>query len=839
MNFNPLILVLQILRIEQRPSHLLAALIVMPLLVLTSATCATAMLLHIGSTTPRVGQQGTTVEMTIQGMCIKDAQEIVFYHPGIKAVHIEPLPDLQYPIGLAHGGRIKEQIRCQFEIAPNCLPGEYPFRIRTATELSSLGTFHVTRFPIIDESEEPANSNDTIQTALKVTPNVTVRGRMGSSNRGDVDLYCVPAVAGQPLSVEVDSVRIADVHYADSEYDLAVRILDEAGHELASNDDNALHLQDPMVALKLTKDGFVYVEVTRSVFAPSDRAYSLHIGTNRRPLVAFPLGGQAGTNQTFRMLGDPLGEFDKTFAVPKDVRYFEYFGDAPSPVSLRSSDYPNVLEDVAAGVTKVDRLPVALNGIIARRGETDSYRVSIRKGDRWRLRLFAATLGSPVDTTLRIRPIDSTGLTGMVELEIDDASTNDRDVYGVLGRAGGLKDILDPSVIWEAKADSDYLIEVSDPSGAGGPKGVYRIEMEPVVDAVHTLLASTANDWQECPRTSGMVIPKGNRWTVNVSLPQGQGSKFDGELELIAHGLPAGVRLVAPRVPAGKTRWPVQFIAGPESNPGTALITLEAKPVDASKKIESRSYQSIPFINHSGGDAWRTVKLDQFVLAVTEPAPFSIEIQRPPAALVRGGELAIPIKVLRSKGFEGPIEFQCDWVSQGVGVQPTSIIPAGENQGVLHISGEMKAPLGLCPLVVTASTMREDLDPYLGTGRVRVSSSIVELMIAEPFVELASEPASVRRGERKRYQWTVKPKSPFEGQATVKLLGLPKGVSMVEPLPILTKDSQAIEFQIEATDEALLGSVRDITCEVRVQVAGQQIHQRTGNGTLRIDPLLE
>ena len=89
MNFNPSILVLQILRIEQRPSHLLAALIVMPLLVLTSATCATAMLLHIGSTTPRVGQQGTTVEMTIQGMCIKDAQEIVFYHPGIKAVHIE------------------------------------------------------------------------------------------------------------------------------------------------------------------------------------------------------------------------------------------------------------------------------------------------------------------------------------------------------------------------------------------------------------------------------------------------------------------------------------------------------------------------------------------------------------------------------------------------------------------------------------------------------------------------------------------------------------------------------------------------------------------------------
>ena len=208
---------------------------------------AGAMLLHIGSVTPRVAQRGTTVEVVIQGICINDPREIIFYRPGIKAISIESMPKLPVPIGLVHGGRMEEQVRCKFEIAPDCVPGEHPFRMRTATQISSLGLFHVSLFPVIDENEKGSNSNDTIETAMPVTPNVTVRGWIKGGSRGDVDMYRVPAKAGTRLSVELDAVRIADRHYGGSEYDLAVRILDESGKELASNDDNPLHLQDPEV----------------------------------------------------------------------------------------------------------------------------------------------------------------------------------------------------------------------------------------------------------------------------------------------------------------------------------------------------------------------------------------------------------------------------------------------------------------------------------------------------------------------------------------------------------------------------------------------------------------
>jgi hypothetical protein len=798
---------------------------------------AGAMLLHIGSATPRVAQRGTIVEVVIQGICINDPREIIFYRPGIKAISIESMPKLPVPIGLVHGGRMEEQVRCKFEIAPDCVPGEHPFRMRTATQISSLGLFHVSVFPVIDENEKGSNANDTIETAMAVTPNITVRGWIKGGSRGDVDMYRVPAKAGTRLSVELDAVRIADRHYGGSEYDLAVRILDESGKELASNDDNPLHLQDPVVSAKLPRDGVAYVEVRRSVFMSADCPYCVHIGNNKRPLIAYPPGGQTGTNQKMQLIGDPLGTFEETIAIPSVTGTFEYFGDAPSPLVLRSSAYPNLLEDSVASETKIPQLPIALNGIIETRDDTDTYRMAVKKGDRFRIRVYAASLGSPIDPFIRIRPLSATGEVGAPELESDDSTVNDRDVFGTSFRSrGGLKDILDPSVIWEAKTTGDYLFEIEDRSGNGGPTAIYRIEIETPPNAVYTLLASTAFDWTECIRTSGLAVAQGNRIAVNINLPQGFGSTFKGELELVAHGLPQGVRMVSSKVPAGRGVWPVQFIAESSAKQCAALISIEAKPVDASQKLISSSQQSIPYLNHSGGDAWRTVQLDKFVLAVTDPAPYSIEIKPPQVPLVRGGELSIPVKITRHNGFAGPVEFLCDWIPSGVGIQPATTIPAGETEAVLRISGDANAPLGLCPIVVVANNIREELDSYLGTGRIRVASEVVNITIAEPFVELSSQPESIRRGAKGKYVWTVVHKSPFEGTAKVKLLGLPKGVNLLEPMPVLTRESKEITFQIEATDEALLGSVRGVSCEVMVQAGSQEIRQRTGSATLRIDP---
>ena len=52
--------------------------------------------------TPRSGQRGKKVTVIMQGMSIRDAREVLFYRPGIKAVAFENLPNRKTNIGLIH-----------------------------------------------------------------------------------------------------------------------------------------------------------------------------------------------------------------------------------------------------------------------------------------------------------------------------------------------------------------------------------------------------------------------------------------------------------------------------------------------------------------------------------------------------------------------------------------------------------------------------------------------------------------------------------------------------------------------------------------------------------------
>jgi hypothetical protein len=140
--------------------------------------------------------------------------------------------------------------------------------------------------------------------------------------------------------------------------------------------------------------------------------------------------------------------------------------------------------------------------------------------------------------------------------------------------------------------------------------------------------------------------------------------------------------------------------------------------------------------------------------------------------------------------------------------------------------------------VVLANSVHETLTPWLGTGHVQVSSPIITLDITEPYLELSSEPTSIRRGETQEFSWQIRSLTPFEGTATARLLGLPKGVKVIGDQPRLTTDAQSITFTLEADNQALLGLETGIRCEVIIQTHGTEIIQRAGQGSLRIDPAL-
>jgi hypothetical protein len=167
--------------------------------------------------------------------------------------------------------------------------------------------------------------------------------------------------------------------------------------------------------------------------------------------------------------------------------------------------------------------------------------------------------------------------------------------------------------------------------------------------------------------------------------------------------------------------------------------------------------------------------------------------------------------------------------------EPTVTIPEGQSEGQIHLNADSNAKPGTWQLAVTASTTGGSY--YLGAGRTRFATNFINLNIAEPYVALKNHPAAVRRGGTAQIEWDVEHKKPFTGEAEAILLGLPKGISVVG-VSLLKAGAPKLLFTISASTDALMGQYKELACELIVKEHGQEIHQRSGKGILRVDPML-
>ena len=199
------------------------------------------------------------------------------------------------PMGLPHGGIAEEQMRCKFVIAPDCPLGEHPFKLRTATELTLLSTFWVTPFPVVMEAEQGQGGNDTLANG-PAGANELDRARPHSGPIAVPTSTCsaFPASGASICRLKSTRVWLTEKFYGDSEFDLMVRLLDDAGRELARNDDSALHLQDPIVSIVLPKDGDYFVEVRQRIYKARIERLLSGADRNESPAVGSVSARRAG-----------------------------------------------------------------------------------------------------------------------------------------------------------------------------------------------------------------------------------------------------------------------------------------------------------------------------------------------------------------------------------------------------------------------------------------------------------------------------------------------------------------------------------------------------------------
>src|SRR5262249_10323159 len=151
------------------------------------------------------------------------------------------------------------------------------------------------------------------------------------------------------------------------------------------------------------------LQLRESTYGGNDNShYRLHVGSFPRPAMIYPAGGKTNEELVLTCDSEATGLFTNKIKLPDSPRdKFGVFAEletlsAPTPNWIHVPPFPNVLERSPnqdrdhATPAELDP-PLALNGIVSKKGEEDWFRFHAPKGVALELSVYARRLRSPLD----------------------------------------------------------------------------------------------------------------------------------------------------------------------------------------------------------------------------------------------------------------------------------------------------------------------------------------------------------------------------------------------------------------------------------------------------------
>lgn len=733
---------------------------------------------------PRGGQRGTQMEIHFHGDRLQDISEAIFYEPGLSLAGIQ-IKDPKHAVA-------------RLTIAPDAALGEHSLRLRGPGGLTELRSFWVGQFPSVAEAEP----NATFDQAQRIELNRTIEGVAGNE---DDDYYVCSLKKGQRLSVEVEAMRLGRDFF-----DAYVAILDPRKFELASCDDTPLLRNDAFASIIAPEDGDYRILVHEAAYEGNDNCqYRLHIGTFPRPSAVFPTGGRPGETVEFTFIGDPSGPFKQTIPLPSSASArFPVFPQqdnlsAPSPHWITVSPLECIRENPPNAslktATQAPAVPFAIHGILDGDAKADWFKFTAKKDQNLVLRVLARSLRSPLDSILSIHQADSRQLA-----DNDDQGSPD-------------------SIInWACPADGDYYLKIRDQLNRNGPDFTYRIEVTEKIPSIAASLPTVervlSQKWKTFP------IPRGNRYAAVVNVTR-ENIACDAVFE--AGSLPAGVTMHSPPVARPVTTFPVVFEAAADAPVAGGLYPFFIRSTGDAPPLRGSLIDTIHHVDINNEGAYHSVSVDRIATTVTVEAPFRIDIEKPTVPVVKNGTLGLRVRVTRSAGYAEKITARFLWNPPGVSGPNTLDIPGDKSEITYELNANNDAAIAEWQVCVLAEANTPQ-------GPVLVSSSLVPLKVAEPYVSMSLDLAATEQGKDTVMLAKIEVPHPFEGDATVELLGLPHGATTVQRK--FNRDQTELTFPITVAADAAVGKHNGVFCRVQVPENGTTIlHQAATGGTLRID----
>ncbi len=739
---------------------------------------------------PRGGKRGTELKVTFYGTRLNNAQELLFHEPGLSFKDLKPLDD--------------KKVEATIVIAPDCRLGEHHVRIRATDGTTYARTFWVSQFDNVAEAEP----NDDFDAPQKIANNVTVEGE---AKPEDVDYYQIQAKKGDRISVEVEALRINTLRQQVA-VDPYVAILDKDRFELAVSDDSALLKQESVVSIIAPEDGNYVVEVRDSAYEGRGR-YRVHIGSFPRPLGIYPAGGQAGSEMEFTLIGDPKGQYKQKVKLPEQTTgAYEVFGQnaglyPPSGNKVRVTSLENVLEtepNNSIGELKEAEgkpLPRAFNGILATEGDNDYFKFTAKKGQKFSLKVYANTIGTPVDALMV--------------------------VYDAKGKSLGSNDDADGSpdskVDFTAPEDGEYFVRVKDMLNRGGEDFVYRIESQ--TSEPEILVSMPEMQRRDTQYRKQFDVPRGNSFAMVVNTSR---RNFSGDLVFDLPELPKGVTWEAGTIPKTQSSFPILLKAAADAPIEGSLYPLLVKNADPEKPVVGRYIQELDLVRgNPNGALYYTSDVDTLPIAVVEEVPFSISIEQPKIPLTRNGTMNLKVVAHRKEGFDGKITLRMLWRPPGIGCPSTVSIDEKKTEATYELNANGNAEVGTWKMTLLGEASQN--------GLITVAAPFVNLAVEEPFVDMKMTMASVPQTQEVAMLCDVSQLRPFEGKAKVSVQGLPAEAT-ADPVEI-TKADEKVTFMVKTTEKTPVGMHKNLFCAVEVPQAGLTMLHKVGQGgTLRVDP---
>ncbi len=369
---------------------------------------------------------------------------------------------------------------------------------------------------------------------------VVVNGQLSKS--GDVDGFAVPLRKGQTLVASLTAHRTLG-----SPMDASLQIVSPRGFVVEQNDD--YHDLDPQIVFTAPADGVFIVRTFAFPATPdssirfagaTEYIYRLTLTTGGFAEYTYPLAvtSRAGGAEqaAVELFGWNIPDMLRSHAVPGVRPAPEATDPSAAPPTADSRDrsepdgfvafHPDVANPqfvpFTAHATLVDtepndrdqaqrvQLPAVISGRIDRPKDSDWFRFTAKKDERFVFRVESRRLGFPLDPLILVA--DAAGKT---LAENDDA--------------GGGRDA---ELAYTAAAEAEYLIGVRDLHGHGGDLYVYRLTA-----------AAPLNDFALKVTADSFVLTPGKPLEIAVTVERLGG--FAAELDVAAHGLPVGVECTA------------------------------------------------------------------------------------------------------------------------------------------------------------------------------------------------------------------------------------------------------------------------------------------------------